>query len=117
MEGSGTVIEVGTGVTEFKPGDAVFDGHFNKSAVPVTVIGFCSEGYVLPQNRLIHKPDHLTFEGAAALFVSTLAAYQSFKVGAQLSTGSDDIDKLLRRKSVFISAALGGTGHAGLQLA
>src|SRR6266705_2413073 len=70
---AGTVESVGKEVTEFKPGDEVY--------------GTCA-GYVPARaGRLAPKPGSLSFEQAAAVPVSGLAALQAVRDQAQVQAG------------------------------
>ncbi|MEU6609209.1 SDR family NAD(P)-dependent oxidoreductase [Streptomyces shenzhenensis] len=96
-EGAGVVTEVGPGVDELAPGDAVFGliaGAFGTTAVT--------------DHRLVAKmPPAWTFAQAAAVPMVFLTAYFSLKDLA--GTGPGD--------RVLIHAAAGGVGMAATQLA
>src|SRR5688572_18093770 len=67
---SGTVEAVGSGVTRFKPGDAVFGG---KS-------GALGEYVAVRQDRaLAMKPDNVSFEQAAAVNIAAITALQALR--------------------------------------
>jgi NADPH:quinone reductase-like Zn-dependent oxidoreductase len=94
---AGTVIEVGEGVTRFRVGDAVFGigrGTFAQFA--------CAS-----EDKLVHKPQNLSFEEAAVLAVSGITAVQALREAGQLRAG----------ERVLIIGASGGVGSYALQLA
>src|ERR1700730_3075797 len=94
---AGTVESVGKNGTEFKPGDEVYgmcDGSFAEYAR-------ARAGLLAP------KPANLSFEQAAAVPVSGLAALQAVRDKAQVQTG----------EKVLIVGASGGVGTLGVQVA
>jgi NADPH:quinone reductase-like Zn-dependent oxidoreductase len=95
---SGTVEAVGDGVTQFKPGDEVFGGG----------TGAFAEYVMIPEGRsLVHKPDGVTFEQAAALPIAALTALQALRDKGQLKAG----------QKVLINGASGGVGTYAVQIA
>ncbi|MBK25812.1 MAG: hypothetical protein CME70_17565 [Halobacteriovorax sp.] len=93
---SGEVIEVGSAVTKFKPGDQVMAGtKFN---------GYSSE-VVLPETQVV-SIGNLSLEEAAALPVSFLTAYLVFFEEARVRSG----DKVL------IDCATGALGQLSFQM-
>lgn len=95
---AGTVEEVGAGVTEFAPGDAV---------VAMTMSGGYAEYAVLPASSAARKPQALGFVQAASLPVAALTAWQALFDHAELTAG----------QTVLIHAAAGGVGHLAVQFA
>jgi len=94
---AGTVESVGKNVTEFKPGDEVYgtcDGSFAEYAR-------ARAGLLAP------KPANLSFEQAAAVPVSGLAALQAVRDKAQVQAG----------EKVLIVGASGGVGTFAVQIA
>jgi NADPH:quinone reductase-like Zn-dependent oxidoreductase len=94
---AGTVKSVGKNVTEFKPGDEVYgtcDGSFAEYAR-------ARAGLLAP------KPANLSFEQAAAVPVSGLAALQAVRDKAQVQAG----------EKVLIVGASGGVGTFAVQIA
>ncbi|MCW3036737.1 MAG: Alcohol dehydrogenase zinc-binding domain protein [Actinobacteria bacterium] len=94
---AGTVESVGKNVNEFKPGDEVYgtcDGSFAEYAR-------ARAGLLAP------KPANLSFEQAAAVPVSGLAALQAVRDKAQVQTG----------EKVLIVGASGGVGTFAVQIA
>ncbi len=97
---TGTVEAVGSGVTEFSPGDQVFGdvmGHFG---------GF-AEYAVAPSRLLKRKPSDLTFEQASTLLQSGSIAVQ----------GLCDAGHLMSEQHVLINGGGGGSGTLAIQLA
>lgn len=98
---SGTVEQVGPGVTEFSSGDEVFG-----------MVRFPAEGrayaeYVsAPTTDIALKPKRMSHEEAAAMTLAPLTAHQAFET-MKLSSG----------QTVLIHAAAGGVGHYAVQLA
>ncbi|MGE0171931.1 MAG: quinone oxidoreductase [Oligoflexales bacterium] len=74
-EGSGKVVEVGAGVTGFKPGDRV---------AWTTVMGSYAEKVLVPADMAIHVPKGMDMQTAAASLVIGMTAhylvYDSYKV-------------------------------------
>ena len=98
---SGEVTQVGAGVTQFKPGDAVFGmvnfpGHGRAYA----------EYVAAPASHLAHKPAGVRHEDAVA---ATLAALTAWQVLAKANVQAG--------QRVLIHAAAGGVGHYAVQLA
>jgi NADPH:quinone reductase len=97
-EGAGTVVAVGPGVTNVKPGDRV------AYAGPQ---GSYSEERLIPADRLIEVPDAINFDIAAAMTLKGLTAQfllrQTFKVG--------------KGHTILFHAAAGGVGSIACQWA
>lgn len=97
-EVSGTIDEVGAGVTDFKAGDRVFGmPHF----------GGYTDTLVIPAEMTFMMPRAMSFEEAAALPVVYLTAYNMMLFNGNLREGS----------SVLIHSAAGGVGLAAIQIA
>ncbi|MGV4987466.1 SDR family NAD(P)-dependent oxidoreductase [Streptomyces sp. NRAIS4] len=96
-EAAGVVLEVGSAVSDLKPGDRVF-GLVMDAFGPVAVAD---------RKTVVAMPEHLTFAEAAAIPVVYLTAYYGLVDLAGLKTG----EKLL------VHAAAGGVGMAAVQLA
>jgi NADPH:quinone reductase-like Zn-dependent oxidoreductase len=94
---AGTVEAVGTGVTAFTPGDAVFG------------IGEASFAEYAPArpDKLAPKPAKLSLDQAAAVPVSALAALQAVRDHGRVQTG----------QQVLIIGASGGVGTFAVQIA
>ena len=97
MELSGKVINVGSAVTEFKPGDEV--------------VGFapaCFSSRVITQTTAItHKPEGWSFEEAATIPTTFFTVYYALKHLAQIQPG----------EKILIHGAAGGVGIAAIQFA
>lgn len=98
---SGVVEVVGANVTEFKPGDKVF-GDLSESG-----FGAFAEGAIAPETALVHMPDNLSFEEAAAVPESGVVALQGLRNKGQIQPGH----------KVLINGASGGIGTFAVQIA
>lgn len=98
---AGVVIEVGSRVTRFKPGDAVFASVFDLGT------GTLAEFAVVPERVAALKPPNLDFVQAASVPMVGLTSWQALKERAGLGAG----------KKVFIPAGSGGIGTFAIQLA
>ena len=94
---AGIVEEVGSGVMTFRPGDAVFGASH----------GTCAAFVSAPAARLALKPAGLTFEQAAAVPTSALAALHGLRDAGGLTQG----------QTVLINGAAGGIGTFAVQIA
>jgi NADPH:quinone reductase-like Zn-dependent oxidoreductase len=92
---AGTVEAVGSEVTEFRPGDEVFGGRTGAFAEYV-----CARFVAL-------KPEHLSFEEAAAVPVAALTALQGLRDKGKIEPG----------QKVLINGASGGVGTFAVQIA
>ena len=97
MDLAGTVETVGTSVTEFRAGDDVFG----------TCDGSFAEYASTPQDTLAPKPQNLTFEQAAAVPTSAIAALQALRDAGSLRSG----------QRVLVVGASGGVGLFAVQIA
>lgn len=112
IEGSGVVVEIGPAVTEFKVGDAVYGMEFEKPHLSRPPAAWAST-YAVTEPQFLHKkPDHVSFEEAAAVPALAVTAYQSIKRGLQLQ-GRDS----LAGQTVYIPAALSASGNTAIQVA
>ncbi len=94
---SGVVESVGRKVTGFQPGDAVFGGHQ----------GALAEYIVVPGERLVKKPDNVSFVQAAAVNIAGKTALQALRDWGKLQPG----------QKVLINGASGGVGTFAVQIA
>ena len=94
---AGEVTAVGDRVTRFKPGDFVFGA----------AVGASAEYARAQEETMIAKPDTLTFEDAAAIPTSALAALHGLR----------DAGRLQRGQKVLINGASGGVGTFAVQIA
>lgn len=102
-EVSGVVRAVGPDVTAFKPGDPV-------SSIPgysQSRYGGYAEVALVPADVLVAKPEALSFEQAASVWMQYMTAY-----GALV-----DIAKLGAEDAVVITAASSSVGLAAIQIA
>lgn len=98
---AGVVVEVGSSVTRFKPGDEVFASIFDQGT------GSLAEFAVVPQHLAARKPAHLDLVQAASVPMVGLTSWQALKERANVQTGH----------RVFIPAGSGGIGTFAIQLA
>lgn len=98
---AGVVVEVGSRVTRFKVGDAVFANIFDQGT------GSIAEYAVVPQSAAALKPENLDFVQAASIPMVGLTSWQALKERFQLQPG----------QKVFIPAGSGGIGTFAIQLA
>jgi NADPH:quinone reductase-like Zn-dependent oxidoreductase len=98
---AGIVAEVGSRVTRFKVGDAVFASIFDLGT------GSLAEFAVVPESAAALKPSNLDFVQAASIPMVGLTAWQALKERARVRPG----------QKVFIPAGSGGIGTFAIQLA
>ena len=98
---AGVVTEVGSRVTRFKPGDAVFASLFDLGR------GSIAEFAAVPESVAASKPVNLDFVQAASVPMVGLTSWQALKERANLRAG----------QKVFIPAGSGGIGTFAIQLA
>lgn len=98
---AGVVTEVGSNVTRFKPGDAVFASIFDLGT------GSLAEFAVVPESAAALKPANLDFVQAASIPMVGLTSWQALKERANLRAG----------QKLFIPAGSGGIGTFAIQLA
>jgi alcohol dehydrogenase len=101
FDASGTVRTVGAGVTQFKPGDAVFVRASRET------IGTLAERIALPHHDFAHKPERLTHEEAASLPLVALTTVQGLVDRARATAG----------QRILIHAGSGGVGTFAIQFA
>ncbi|WP_153952257.1 zinc-binding dehydrogenase [Halosegnis longus] len=124
-DAAGVVTEVGEDVTRFETGDhvAVAAGSYcgecehcrageHSQCVEYTIIGEHSTGVhseqtTLPEENLVHVPDHVDFETAAAAPLVFQTAWRMLHSRAEIEAG----------ESVLVLGASGGVGHAAVQIA
>jgi len=94
---AGVVEAVGSKVRELRPGDEVFGNGK----------GTCAEYSAAPEDELAPKPSGLTFEQAAAVPTSAVAALRGIR----------DAGKVRPGQKVLINGASGGVGTYAVQIA
>jgi NADPH:quinone reductase-like Zn-dependent oxidoreductase len=99
---AGTVDAVGTGVTRFAVGDAVFGMPWFPRAA-----GAYAEFVTAPSRHFAHRPAGLSEVEAGALPLAGLTAWQSLVDVAHVQPG----------ERVLVHAAAGGVGHLAVQIA
>lgn len=97
-EGAGEILEVGPGVTEFKPGDRI-----SYQGAPGS---YCEER-LLPAARALKLPEGIDYETAAAITLKGLTAYYLLFLTWPVRAG----------ETVLIHAAAGGMGTIATQWA
>jgi len=98
---SGVVESVGTGVTQWKPGDEVYgrpDAARN---------GAYAEYIAVKEAEIVRKPKNLDHIHSASIPLAALTAWQALFDTAGLTAG----------QKVLIQAAAGGVGHLAIQFA
>lgn len=102
-EAAGTVAAVGSNVRDFKIGDAV-------SVIPafsLNTYGTYAEVANAPAHAVVHHPESLSWEGAAAVWMQYMTAY-----GALI-----EIASLAKGDALVIPAASSSVGLAAIQIA
>lgn len=94
---AGRVEAVGSGVTQFQPGDEVFGRG----------VGTFAEYACAREKALVKKPATMTFEAAAAVPIAALTALQGLRDKGQIQPG----------QQVLIHGAGGGVGTFAVQIA
>ena len=103
---SGIVEEVGTNVTDFRPGDKVF-GSVGKAGFSKGTGGTFCEYAVTPADSLVKKPDSMSFEEAAGAVMSGVTALVAVRDAAKVKPGTN----------ILINGASGGVGTFAVQFA
>lgn len=94
---AGEVETIGSGVTEWKPGDPVFGG----------CRGALGDYVCTPASTLVVKPANITFDQAAAAPIAGWTALQGLRDKGHLQAG----------QKVLINGAAGGVGTFAVQIA
>lgn len=98
---AGDIVEVGSDVSEFQKGEAVFTRNDMEAG------GGLGEYVAVSAQDVVVKPEGVSYEEAATLGCAALTAYQSVNDSAHVSSGD----------AVFINGANGGVGHFVVQFA
>jgi NADPH:quinone reductase-like Zn-dependent oxidoreductase len=94
---AGHIEAVGNNVTQFQPGDEVFG----------MVKGSFAEYACAPESALWLKPDHISFDEAAAIPMAAITALQGLRNEGHIQAG----------QKVLINGASGGVGTFAVQIA
>ncbi|MFM2060435.1 MAG: hypothetical protein RLZZ507_105 [Cyanobacteriota bacterium] len=97
---AGEVVEVGSQVTRFKVGDAIY----GSTSFPG---GAYAEFAAIPENLAAPKPNNLTYEEAATVPLAALTALQALR----------DLGNIKSGQKVLINGASGGVGIFAVQIA
>ncbi|QSJ17730.1 NAD(P)-dependent alcohol dehydrogenase [Nostoc sp. UHCC 0702] len=97
---AGEVVEVGSGVMRFKPGDVVYGSTIFPG-------GSYAEFAAIPENLLALKPNNLSFAEAATVPLAALTALQALR----------DLGNIQSGQAVLINGASGGVGIFAVQIA
>uniref|UniRef100_A0A8C9QYI0 NAD(P)H oxidoreductase RTN4IP1, mitochondrial n=1 Tax=Scleropages formosus TaxID=113540 RepID=A0A8C9QYI0_SCLFO len=103
-DASGVVVECGSGVTHFQPGDEVW------AAIPPWKQGSLAEFVVLSESEVSHKPKSLSHTQAASIPYVASTVWSALVVTAGLNKDS------CSGKRVLIVGASGGIGILAIQL-
>jgi len=98
---AGQVEAVGSGVTQFKPGDEVYANLLDHG------YGGFAEFASIPVDVMSLKPANLSFEEAAAVPMAAVTALQGLNHHGEIQTG----------QKVLVNGASGGVGSFGVQIA
>ncbi len=98
---AGVVEAVGSGVSQFKPGDEVYGD------IAMRGTGGFAEYACASEEALALKPANLSFEEAAAVPMAAITALQSLRDGGKVQPG----------QQVLIHGAAGGVGTFAVQIA
>ncbi len=117
-DGSGEIVEVGAGVTQWRVGDRVTAPHFVDWAdgayspaifgrdLGNTADGWLAERIVLPAHVLVRVPESITHEEAAALGAAGITAWAVIESFAQVKPGD-----------IVLALGTGGVSVLALQIA
>jgi len=97
---AGHVEAVGSGVTQFKPGDEVYANLLDHG------FGGFAEYVSVPVGAMSFKPANLSFEEAAAVPMAAVTAFQSLRHHGDIRPG----------QNVLINGASGGVGTFAVQI-
>lgn len=98
---AGVVEAVGDRVTRLRVGDEVLGG------TPIKSAGAFADAVVAQEKGVVHKPENLSFEDAAAIPTVGITARQALMTKGKLQPG----------QAVFVHSCLGGVGRSAGQLA
>lgn len=98
---AGVVEAVGSNVTQFKVGDAVYGSNFQRG------LGGFADYVCMNEAVLVPKPASISFEAAASVPVAGLTALQGLRDNGKIQAG----------QKVLINGASGGVGTFAVQIA
>lgn len=98
---AGVVEAVGDRVTRVHVGDEVLGG------TSITSAGGFADVVVAQEKGIVHKPENLSFEDAAAIPTVGITAVQALKTKGKVQPG----------QAVFVHSCLGGVGRSAVQIA
>jgi NADPH:quinone reductase-like Zn-dependent oxidoreductase len=101
-DGAGVVTAVGDTVESFEPGDRVFASGMDRATG-----GTFAEFAAIPETKLAHLPEDVSFEVGAALGNVGATAWVALEEVAGIQTGD----------RVLVHGGAGGVGHAAVQIA
>lgn len=101
FDAAGTVVEVGSEVTDFKVGDDVY------TRTPTDDFGAVAEYIAVDSQFLAPKPKNMSFQDAAGVPLAGLTSYQALVTHANLKAG----------ETVLILGGSSATGTLAIQLA
>ena len=108
---AGEVDAVGSNVTEFKPGDAVFGACIRDPQASGFKVWVCQGAFAeyacAPESTLVLKPDNVTFEQAACVPLAAFTALQGLRAQGPTQLG----------QKILINGAAGGVGTFAVQIA
>jgi len=99
---AGEIVRVGTSVTRFQSGEAVYG-----MLSPLSSRGGCAEFAAVPEGNVARKPKNLSFVEAAAVPLAGLTALKALR----------DLGRIARGQAVLINGASGGVGSFAVQIA
>ncbi|MBI1390486.1 MAG: zinc-binding dehydrogenase [bacterium] len=99
MDAAGEILEIGDGVTRFKPGDRVY--------VAGNLTGAYAEQLICGENQAQPLPENVTFEQGACVYIPYATAFRALFHKAKARPG----------ETLLIHGASGGVGVAATQIA
>ena len=102
-DGAGVVEAIGSAVTNFHTGDAVYFCNGGYGLLPGTYAQYA----VVDEAHLARKPATLDFAAAAAVPLALITAWEALRMHVSFRPGA----------RVLVHAGAGGVGHIGIQLA
>jgi len=106
-DGAGTVAEIGSAVTRFKTGDAVYFCNGGLGGNLGDEPGCYAEYTTLHEDYCAQKPANLSVQDSATLPLVLITVWEALLERINLQSG----------QTILIHAAAGGTGHIAVQLA